>query len=42
MFEKENEYQIILDVLTWLSKSHSVVSDSLQPRGLYSPWNSPG
>ena len=24
------------------SESHSVVSDSLQPHGLYSPWNSPG
>ena len=24
------------------SKSHSVVSDSLRPHGLYSPWNSPG
>ena len=24
------------------SESHSVVSDSLRPRGLYSPWNSPG
>ena len=24
------------------SKSRSVVSDSLQPHGLYSPWNSPG
>ena len=24
------------------SESGSVVSDSLQPRGLYSPWNSPG
>ena len=23
-------------------ESHSVVSDSLQPYGLYSPWNSPG
>ena len=23
-------------------ESHSVVSDSLQPHGLYSPWNSPG
>ena len=22
--------------------SHSVMSDSLQPHGLYSPWNSPG
>ena len=26
----------------WESGSHSVVSDSLQPHGLYSPWNSPG
>ena len=25
-----------------LSKSHSVVSNSLQPHGPYSPWNSPG
>ena len=25
-----------------LSESHSVVSDSLQLHGLYSPWNSPG
>ena len=24
------------------SESHSVVSDSLQPYGLHSPWNSPG
>ena len=24
------------------SESHSVVSDSLQPHGLHSPWNSPG
>ena len=24
------------------SESHSVVSDSLQPHGLYSPWNYPG
>ena len=24
------------------SKSHSVVSDSLQPHGQYGPWNSPG
>ena len=23
-------------------ESHSVVSDSLRPHGLYSPWNSPG
>ena len=26
----------------WVSESHSVVSDSLWPPGLYSPWNSPG
>ena len=24
------------------NESHSVVSDSLRPHGLYSPWNSPG
>ena len=24
------------------SESHSVVSNFLQPHGLYSPWNSPG
>ena len=24
------------------SKSHSVMSDSLRPHGLFSPWNSPG
>ena len=24
------------------SEGHSAVSDSLQPHGLYSPWNSPG
>ena len=24
------------------SESHSVVSDSLQPHGRYSPWNTPG
>ena len=26
----------------WVSESCSVVSDSLQPHGLYTPWNSPG
>ena len=25
-----------------MSESHSVMSNSLQPHGLYSPWNSPG
>ena len=33
----------ILDLLLMLeSESHSVVSNSLRPHGLYSPWNSPG
>ena len=26
----------------WVSESRSVESNSLQPHGLYSPWNSPG
>ena len=26
----------------YVDESHSVVSDSLQPQGLYSPWNSLG
>ena len=26
----------------YVCESHSVLSDSLQPCGLYSPWNSPG
>ena len=25
-----------------MSEGHSVMSNSLQPQGLYSPWNSPG
>ena len=29
-------------VCVCVCKSRSVVSDSLQPHGLYSPWNSPG
>ena len=29
-------------VSEWVSGSRSVVSDSLRPHGLYSPWNSPG
>ena len=31
---------VIMDVSE--SESHSVVSDSLRPHGLYSPWKSPG
>ena len=29
-------------LMSSLRESHSGVSDSLQPHGLYSPWNSPG
>ena len=29
-------------VCTYESESRSVLSDPLQPHGLYSPWNSPG
>ena len=41
-------YRLLLQVSPLLhemwkwSESHSVVSDSLWPHGLYSPWNSPG
>ena len=31
-----------LHIRNSVSESHAVVSDSLQPHGLYSPWNSPG
>ena len=31
-----------LNLIEWVSESHSVVSDSLRPHRLYSPWNSPG
>ena len=32
----------VLSLNSYESESHSVVSDSLRPHGLYSPWNSPG
>ena len=32
----------IWDLLCYESESHTVVSDSLRPYGLYSPWNFPG
>ena len=38
-------YNALWGAIPWKSsesESHSVVSDSLQPHGLYSPWNSPG
>ena len=34
--------ELVLQVMRLESESHSVMSDSLQPHGLYSPWNSPG
>ena len=33
---------LLLSIPESKSESRSVVSDSLQPHGLYSPWNSPG
>ena len=36
-----NSLQVLLEVESE-SESHSLVSDSLQPPGLYSAWNSPG
>ena len=35
------KHQLLYCEVKW-SESHSVVSDSLRPHGLYSPWNSPG
>ena len=32
----------VLSLNSYESESHLVVSDSLRPHGLYSPWNSPG
>ena len=32
----------IVHICVCVSESHSVVSNSLRPHGLYSPWNSPG
>ena len=39
MCEEKKSY---IDYLFPESKSHSGVSSSLWPQGLYSPWNSPG
>ena len=35
-------WRILSITLNMWSESHSVVSNSLRPHGLYSPWNSPG
>ena len=34
--------KINIDIVNSESESHSAVSNSLQPHGLYNPWNSPG
>ena len=42
---QDKEFRVILTLLHLISKwseSHSVMSDSLRPHGLDSPWNSPG
>ena len=46
---KSSEEHFIISILQMrkcrlrkISKNHSAASDSLWPRGLYSPWNSPG
>ena len=37
----KQKIQLIKSEVKW-RESHSVVSDSMRPRGLYRPWNSPG
>ena len=39
---RPGEGQGLPEELNHESESHSVVSDSLRPHGLYSPWDSPG
>ena len=41
-FPLEQEVLKVGSLCVKWSESHSVMSDSLQPHGLYSPWNSPG
>ena len=36
------QYTKVTYLSDWVSGSHSVMSDSLWPHGLYSPWDSPG
>ena len=40
--EKGNTLMIMVYLLVRESESHSVMSDSWRPHGLYSPWNSLG
>ena len=37
-----SKYRTFISLKNSESASHSVVSNSLQPHGLHSPWNSPG
>ena len=37
-----NSWQLAIHLKILIIESHSVVSDSLRPHGLYRPWNSPG
>ena len=41
-FSQSHSLKILDLLLTLESESHSVQSNSLQPHGLYSSWNSPG
>ena len=41
-FYKNFKFIKISNIMLYDSESHSVLSDSLWPHGLYSPWNSPG
>ena len=42
IIDKEGHYIIIKGSIHQVSESCSVVSDSLRPHGLHSPWNFPG
>ena len=42
MYSESQKGKCYLIIIKWASESRSVVSDSLQPHKLYSPWNSPG
>ena len=38
----QSSQEVLIILLVSVSESRSVVSNCLQPHGLYSPWNSPG
>ena len=40
--QTKHHLPLLIQQISSESESCSVVSDSLQPHGLYSPWNSPG